>query len=330
MCGFTGIFAFNDLGYFYVINVNKALKTLEHRGPDSFGFFSRDYVSMGHRRLSILDTSAAARQPMQDASGRWALAYNGEIFNFLSLRNDLIAQYGCEFKTHSDTEVLLQGLIHEGEAFIQKLAGFFAFALYDAQEATMLLVRDRFGVKPLLYFVDDDKFVFGSELTSITAYGIKGKWSARNLVNYLMFNYQPEPNTIFENVQKLSAGHLLRVKKKSVEKVKWYKPDHRKDQNLTYEAATENVRSLVEEAVKLRLVSDVPLGSFLSGGIDSSIVSGLAAREVQGLKTFSLGFSDFPYFDETKYAQLVANHFTTDHTVFLSVVRRCWTMLFPC
>lgn len=316
MCGFTGIFAFNDLGYFYAINVHKALKTLEHRGPDTFGFFSEDYVSMGHRRLSVIATGADGRQPFHDASGKYALVYNGEVFNFETLRTYLEATYACTFATATDTEVLLQGLIHEGEVFFNRVHGFFACCLYDRQARTMLLARDRYGIKPLLYYADEDKCVFGSELTALMAYGIEGVSDSEQLQQYLQLNYQPEPSTIYSNVHKLRPGYLLKVQKKSVSEVQWYYPPTTRNRTTTYPEALEEVRRRTEEAVQKRLVSDVPLGSFLSGGIDSSIVAGFAARHQPSLHTFSIGYTDAPYYDETHYARLVSEHFQTRHSVF--------------
>jgi asparagine synthase (glutamine-hydrolysing) len=316
MCGFTGIYAFNDIGYFYAINVHKALRTLEHRGPDTFGFFSEEYVSMGHRRLSIIGTGAEGRQPFHDASGRYVLVYNGEVFNFKLLRTYLAESYACTFVTSTDTEVLLHGLLQEGVVFLQRVHGFFAFCLYDRQEQSMLLARDRFGIKPLLYSADEDKCLFGSELRAILAYGIEGVHDSERLQQYLQLNYQPEPATMYANVQKLKPGHLLKIRKKEVVQEQWYYPPTIRNHTETYDQALEQVRRRTEEAVLKRLVSDVPLGSFLSGGIDSSIVAGLAAKHQPNLHTFSVGYTDAPYYDETHYARLVSAHFKTRHSVF--------------
>ena len=315
MCGLTGLYAFSPVGYFYSINVNKALATLAHRGPDSFGYYSEGMFTLGHRRLSVIDTSPAARQPMKSADGRYLIAFNGELFNYRSLRASMEAK-GVQFQTESDTEVLLQGLIREGEAFLNRMQGFFAFAFYDQVEASLLLARDRFGIKPMAYFLDGDKCIFGSEVTAVAAYGIPREVDAERLALYLRFNYQPEPGTMMEGIRKLPPGHLLRVSPQSVKEERWYHPSRPHFHGEAYEAACTRLRDLLESAVEKRLVADVPLGSFLSGGIDSSIITGLAAAARPGIHSFSVGFSEDPYYDETSYAQLVAKHFQTQHTVY--------------
>lgn len=309
------MYAFNPVGYFYSINVNKALEKLAHRGPDSFGYYSEGMLTMGHRRLSVIDTSPAARQPMQSADGRYAIAYNGEIFNYQHLRSRL-EDRGHVFSTQSDTEVLLQGLASEGEAFLQHLQGFFAFSFYDKQTEQLILVRDRFGIKPLAYYADEDKCIFGSEVSAVAAYGIPREVDPLRLALYLRFNYQPESGSIYKGIEKIPPGHLLRLSNKSKELVRWYAPPRPHYGMERYEEACGKVKTLMEAAVQKRLVADVPLGSFLSGGIDSSIITGLAAQHKPGLRSFSIGFSDDAFYDETRYANLVAKHFHTDHQVF--------------
>ncbi len=169
MCGITGIFAFNEVGSFYMVNLAKAIDSLEKRGPDARGYFIKDFVGLGHRRLSIIDTSYSANQPFKDESGRYVLVFNGEIFNYKALRTQL-EQRGHTFRTTSDTEVLLELLIREGASCLTKLIGFFAFAFYDQEKEEMLVARDRFGVKPLLYYQDEDKFIFGSEMKALMAH----------------------------------------------------------------------------------------------------------------------------------------------------------------
>lgn len=318
MCGITGVFAFNLVGKFSKINAASATASLAHRGPDFHNVYVDEWVCLGHRRLSIIDTREIAHQPMWDPTGRWCLLHNGEIFNFKELREGL-RQRGVDFVTESDTEVLLQLYIHYGEACLSQLNGFFAFCIYDKQEQELFIARDRFGVKPLYYLHDDDKFLFGSELQAIVAYGIKKDIDYDSLYTYLQLNYIPAPYTIFQNVCKLMPGHWLKVKNGNLTIQEYYSIPYDRDQPnpSTYEDAQATFKKLVEESVQRRLVADVPLGAFLSGGIDSSIISGLAKRHKTDLHTFSIGFQDEKFFDETHYAQLVAKHFGTDHTVFM-------------
>lgn len=317
MCGITGVFAFNLVGKFSKINVAAATASLAHRGPDFHDVYVDEWVCLGHRRLSIIDTREIAHQPMWDPTDRWCIVFNGEIFNFRELREGLLAR-GVSFRTESDTEVLLQLYIHYGEACLNQLNGFFSFCVYDKQEQELFLARDRYGVKPLYYLHDDDKFLFGSELQAIVAYGIKKDIDYDSLYAYLQLNYIPAPYTIFQNVRKLMPGHWMKVKNGPLTIHPYYTIPYDPDRlsAASYEAAQGTFRNLLEESVQRRLVADVPLGSFLSGGIDSSVVTGLAKRHKADLHTFSIGFSEEKYFDETRYAQLVSRHFGTEHTVF--------------
>ena len=314
MCGITGIFAFNQIGRFNMINLAKATSALETRGPDNQNLFNNEFVGLGHRRLSIIDTSAVAHQPMKDITGRYRLIYNGEIFNFRFLRNQL-ENKGVQFATNSDTEVLLYSLIEEGIECLSKLNGFFAFAFYDTQEETLLIARDRFGIKPLHLYQDEDKLLFASEVKSILAYGIEKKLNHSALYHYLQLNYLPSSLSMFEGVRKLLPGHYLIVNNKSVTEHTYYTTKIRVN-DRPYEQATLEFQSLLEQAVIDRLVSDVPLGTYLSGGIDSSIISAIAAKNVDKLQTFSIGYKDEAYFDETQYANLIAKHIGSEHTVF--------------
>ena len=323
MCGITGIVAFNDSGKKYFDKIEAANNCLAKRGPDSDGFYRAANVALGHRRLSIIDISNAANQPMTDASGRFTIIFNGEFFNFQEHRNTLI-QHGETFKTQSDTEVLLKLYILEGPDCLQKINGFFAFAVHDNLEDTIFIARDRMGIKPLFYYSDNDKLIFGSELKALMAAGIPRIPDKLSIVNYLQLNYIPGPWTIFENVTKLKPGHYLKFhpldgKKGVVEKQYYEIP--RQAGNLpgfkgSYSEAQDKLRELLEASVKRRLISDVPLGAFLSGGIDSSVIVALASKHTSHLNTFSIGYKDEPMYDETKYAQLVADKFKTNHTVF--------------
>src|SRR6187402_2993499 len=318
MCGITGIFAFNLVGKFNKINVTNATMALEKRGPDFQDIYIDEWVGLGHRRLSIIDTSEGGNQPMWDDSKRYCIIFNGEIFNYRELKSDL-EKKGIAFHSHSDTEVLLKLYIHEKENCLHKLNGFFAFCIYDRQEQSFFVARDRYGIKPLLYLFDEDKFIFASEMKSIIQYGIERNIDYTSLYTYFQLNYIPAPHTIFTSVKKLMPGHYLKMERQTVKIEKYYSIPYLRgteNNNLPYDEAKEKLKDLLEASVKRRLVADVPLGSFLSGGVDSSVVTALASKHKPDLHTFSIGFRDEKFFDETEYAKLVANHFKTEHTVF--------------
>jgi len=314
MCGITGIKGFNLIGKMFMINNNKSCQTLRHRGPDSIGFYADDSYACGHARLSIQDLSPLGRQPMKDDSGRYNICFNGEIYNFKSLKTELI-QKGYSFKTDTDTEVLLKLYLSEGKSCLNRLNGFFAFAIYDKETEDLFLARDRYGIKPLFYYHDDDKFAYASELKALMTYNLPKAIDKQSLNHYLHLNYIPAPYSIFENVHKLLPGHSLEVRGKEVTIEKYFN-EKVEPLQIDYNNAQQQLRELTEQSVEDRLISDAPLGSFLSGGIDSSIIVGLASQKVSDFKTYSIGFKDNPFFDETKYAELVAEKFKTDHTTF--------------
>jgi asparagine synthase (glutamine-hydrolysing) len=319
MCGITGIFAFNLAGRVHMINLANATDCLRHRGPDSRGTFINDSVALGHQRLSIIDLSHHGHQPMTDISGRYTIVFNGEIYNYKELRQNLEDE-GVQFQSESDTEVLLQAYIHEKEKCFARLSGFFAFAIYDKEEETICLCRDRFGIKPLYYFIDEDKFLFASELQSIIAYGLEKKINWVSLYTYLQLNYIPAPNTIFEQVHILLPGQCMKVSMAGHEITSYYQidyvPEEAEHVHYSYEQQQIALRELLEESVRKRLIADVPVGTFLSGGVDSSIITGIAKKYKEDLHSFSVGYEDEPFFDETRYAELAARSFGTIHTVF--------------
>ncbi len=319
MCGITGVFAFNLVGKFSKINVAAATMALARRGPDFQDIYTDEWVCLGHRRLSIIDTRAVAHQPMWDESNRWCLIFNGEIFNYRELKQYLVSK-GVSFFSESDTEVLLKLFIHEKEKCVSKLNGFFSFCIYDKVEQSLFIARDRFGVKPLLYLFDDDKFIFGSEMKSIVAYGIDKKIDYQSLHTYLQLNYIPAPNTIFKKVKKLMPGCYAEVKSQKLEIRRYYEipfdSNAAESNSISYEAAKQQFKKTLEASVERRMIADVPLGSFLSGGIDSSVITALASKHKPGLHTFSIGFKDEKFFDETEYSRLVAKKFNTQHTEF--------------
>jgi asparagine synthase (glutamine-hydrolysing) len=322
MCGITGIYAFNEVGKFHMINLSSATDKLSSRGPDAGRTDIIGRVGMGHRRLSIIDTSSDGNQPMRDASGRYTIVFNGEIFNYREHRQALQAS-GISFHSSTDTEVLLYLYIHEGIQCLQKLNGFFAFAIYDEQEDKLLIARDRFGIKPLLYYHDEDKVLFASEIKSLLAYGIEKHLDYNALYQYLQFNYVPAPHSMFKDIRKLMPGHYMEISKACDPRMSISRYYHipfdetsLNPEQLSYVQQQQKLEKLLDESVQRRLVADVPLGAFLSGGIDSSVITALASRHVQQLHTFSIGYRDEPFFDETSYARLVAKKFQTEHTVF--------------
>lgn len=319
MCGIAGIASFTKSAKDFQQHLKSASSCLRQRGPDSEGFFIDDDVAFAHRRLSIIDTSAAASQPFTDASGRYTIIYNGEFFNYRQHRQQLVSE-GVRFASDSDTEVLLQLYIRNGTKCLQYVNGFFAFCIYDSLEKTIFLARDRMGVKPLIYYSDNDKFIFASELKALMQFPIERNIDHQSLYHYFQFNYIPDPWTIYNKVNKLSSGHYMLIdlnKNSVVEETCYYSiPETEMLDMPDYQSAQLRLKELMTDAVGLRLVSDVPLGCFLSGGIDSSVVTALAAQQVNKLSTFSIGFKDEPFFDETAFALKVAEMHNTSHHVF--------------
>ncbi len=321
MCGITGIVAFNEIGRMHMIHLANATKCLEKRGPDSQGTYIDDKTGIGHRRLSIQDTSYNGNQPMSDETGRYTIVFNGEIYNYRALREEMMKD-GDKFFSGTDTEVLLKLYIKEGKAMLDKLNGFYAFAIYDKLEKTTIVARDRFGIKPLFYYQDEDKIVFASELKSVLSFNIIKELDYTSIYQYLQFNYIPAPKTCLKNVNKLLPGHYIEIINKEVSIKQFYSLENAVESSAdhelnSFEDYSKELRKRLISSVQQRLVSDVPLGSFLSGGIDSSIISAIASKYSQKFKTFSIGYKDNKFFDETKYADAVAKKHHTDHTSFM-------------
>jgi len=315
MCGITGVFALNDAGKKYISNIENSVKTLKKRGPDGDGLFTSENVALGHARLSIIDISDAAAQPFTDDEGRYTIVFNGEIFNFKELKSELITD-GIKFNSTSDTEVLLYLYIKYKEKCINLLNGFFAFAIYDSKLNSLFLARDRFGIKPLLLYRSADVLLFASEMKALLAYGIAKSINFEILATYLHLNYVPGNHAILNQVEKLAPASWMEIDQKQAKQACYYEIKTKLDTQISYQEACKKLYKLLDESVTRRLISDVPLGSFLSGGIDSSAVSALAAMKVDRLNTFSIGYADEPLFDETNYALEVAKKYNTNHTVF--------------
>ncbi len=316
MCGILGYISTKKICS--QASFKTALDAMSLRGPDASGVFQENAILLGHRRLSIIDTSEGANQPIKDASNRYVLVFNGEIFNFQHLRETKLSGFDIPFRTHSDSEVLLYLLIHYGQSCLSWLSGFFAFAFYDTVSQTTLIARDRFGKKPLIYFQDEDQFIFGSEMKSILPLMPKRVINKESLFLFFQFNYIPPSRSILEGVHKLSPGHSLLIGSEGAEISTYYKINLSAQNTapVTYEDAKQQLHQLMQQSVQDRLISDVPLGAFLSGGIDSSVVVATAAKYTNQLRTFSIGYKDNPLFDESKYADLVAKKYNTDHEVF--------------
>lgn len=315
MCGIAGIYALTEKGKESFSFTAQAVERLKLRGPDGNGTFENGSVSLGHARLSIIDTSNAAAQPFTDDSGRYTIVFNGEFFNFKQYREELLAK-GIKFRSHSDTEVLLQLYIQQGSKCLDKINGFFAFAIYDAVEESLFLARDRYGIKPLIFFYDEDKFAFASEMKALLAYMPKKEIDIEILRHYFHLNYVPGEYTIYKKIQKLKPGNFILLRKGQIQIQQYYTIPTQENHLLSYEQACKKLYELMHASVERRLIADVPLGSFLSGGIDSSVVAAIAALKIKKLNTFSIGYADEPLFDETHYALEVAKKYQTNHTVF--------------
>lgn len=314
MCGIAGIVSLN--GSIDEAQLTKMSTAIAHRGPDADGIFVNNSKNCGlaHRRLSIIDLSSDANQPMTDLSNRFTIIFNGEIYNFDKIRIELEKE-GINFKTSSDTEVVLQSYIHWGAKCVNHFNGMFAFAVWDEEEHSLALFRDRIGIKPLYYFWDGSTFAFGSEIKSLTSFTNRKKLNRQAITEYFQLGFVPAPMTIYEDVHKFEQGHYILLNKSGLKKKQyWCLSDQlQKKTILDRVGAKKKLNKLIQHSVDLRLKSDVPYGVFLSGGIDSSTVAAVAQdRAKHNINTFSIGFKEAQY-NESEYAQKVANHLGTNH-----------------
>lgn len=326
MCGITGVLSSTNSSGNRLQKIEKSTNAISKRGPDASGTFTAENIALGHRRLSIIDVSEAGNQPMCDSSKRYQIVFNGEIYNFGVYRK-LLENDGVVFKSKSDTEVLLYLYIKLGNECLEKLEGFFAFVIWDNLEKTLFIARDRMGIKPLYWYSDEKDFCFSSEMKALLEFDIPRVIDRSSLFSYIQLNYIPAPHSIFDNVKKLPPGHYINIDTKienwiaSIEPISYYQIPKSSfstsDLNpVTYATAQTSLIKLLDSAVKKRMISDVPLGTFLSGGIDSSIISTLAKRHNEDLNTFSIGFKDNAFLDETHYAELVAKKIDSHHHSF--------------
>jgi asparagine synthase (glutamine-hydrolysing) len=316
MCGICGVFHYRE-GQPDAALVERQDLVMRHRGPDDWDVWCEGPVALGHRRLSIVDLSPAGHQPMANEDGSLRVTYNGELYGWPEMRS-LLAARGHRFHGHSDTEAVLHLYEEHGDALFEHLRGMFAFGLYDRPRRRLLLGRDRLGIKPLYWHDDGRRIAFASELKALALDpSVPREVDPRAVADYLTFQYVPSPGTIWKGVRKLPPGHLLVCDARGprVERY-WSLPDE-PDPGHPAQYYRERLRALLAEAVRLRLVADVPLGAFLSGGIDSSAVVALMSQALaEPVKTFSIGF-DEEEFSELEHARRVARHLGTDHREFV-------------
>lgn len=319
MCGIVGVFNLNHLGFRMSTLVDMA-NQLNHRGPDDEGFYLEGPIGLAHKRLSIIDTSPKGRQPMSSKDGKWIVVFNGCIYNYKELREEL-RQSGSYFRSQSDTEVLVEGLATFGPSFFERLNGMFAVGAWNTEEEALYLSRDRFGVKPLYYWFNGKTIVFASEIKAI----IKHPDYVRDidlgaLNEYFTFQNLFTYRTLFKDVVMLPQANTVRIDAQSqyIKHHSWWDYDFSEpDESMTFEDARSETLRLFEQAVERQMVADVPVGSYLSGGMDSGSITAVASKHVDRLSTFTCGFDMSEVsgrevnFDERKDAELMANYFKT-------------------
>lgn len=308
MCG---IFGFNSEDKNMLIKMSKLL---QHRGPDDTGYFTDKEISVGMTRLSIIDLKSGNQPQHNENSDIW-IVFNGEIYNFKELR-DILEKKGHNFYTQSDTEVIIHSYEEWGELCLNKLRGQFAFCIYDSRKKVLFLARDHLGLKPLYYYWFDNLFIFGSEIKCFFPHQIKKNLNLKSFNLYLSFNYVPFELTLFKNIYKIPPSHYLifNLKQKSFYLKKYWKFDFKINNSLNVSQTAKTLKMLIEDSIKLRLISDVPIGAFLSGGIDSTTVVAIMNSLVDDpVKTFSISFEEGAPINESKYSKFVANYFNTEH-----------------
>lgn len=319
MCGIAGIFVKERSvnPQIFLSIVKRMIQSQVHRGPDNIGFFNSENVFLGHCRFSIIDLSDVGNQPMSNENDTIWLVYNGEIYNFRELRGELLVK-GHRFKSNTDTEVIIHSYEEWDEDCLEKLEGMFAFALWDEKKSKLFIARDRLGIKPVYYYWDNKTFVFASESKAIINSGLVGKRiNDRAVVLYLKFGSIPSPKTIYKNIISLEPAHYLILENQNLKKKRyWDLSDFFKQDRLNFKSEDEVINSLSEKlknSIKKHLISDVPLGIFLSGGVDSSSIVSLT-REISDktIKTLSVVFPDTKY-DESCFAEKIARKFNTGH-----------------
>ena len=314
MCGITGF----KSSKFNKENLIKMTDKLTHRGPDAYGFFFNRVknIGLGHRRLSILDLSNNANQPMNSHCGRYVMVFNGEIYNYKEIRSLIKNKY---WKTNSDSEVILEAFVKWGLNFVEKLNGMFAIAIYDKIEDKLHLFRDRMGIKPLYYYHKEDQFIFASEIKSIKSLNIDLSIDQVSIVSYLHLGYIPKPNSIYNEIKKIKSGTYLTFEKGMVKEHNYWDSNRQLKEKtiINFKEAKIKLTSLIHDSIEKRLISDVPLGTFLSGGTDSSLITALAQKiNSKPINTFSIGFKELKY-NESEEAKKISNYLNTNHHEFI-------------
>lgn len=317
MCGISGIFGISDKQKSTSI-IQKMNNAIAHRGPDDDGFYVDEYVALGHRRLAIIDLSPAGHQPMQSSDNNLEIIFNGEIYNFAQVKNQII---NYQFKTKSDTEVILAAYKQWGKNCVHRFNGMFAFAIWDKQKKELFIARDRLGVKPVYYYKSVNTFLFASEVRSLLVSGLVPEKINHNvLCDYFTYQTVHAPQTMVKDVMMLMPGHFVSISQSKFEIEEYWsitKNISNESEGKSYNEVCKDVNTLFYESVERRLVSDVPFGAFLSGGIDSSAVVGMMSRIMtQPVKTFTVVF-DESEFSEAVFAKQIADRFKTEHHEFL-------------
>jgi len=309
MCGITGFVTHSFSSKNHENNIIRSIETLKKRGPDHQSYELFERAGLGHTRLSIIDLTSHANQPITDNSGRYSIVFNGEILNYKDLRKEL----GLPDNVTSDTEVLLYSYMKWKEDCLEKLNGFFAFVIYDKLEHSVFMARDRFGIKPLLYSISGNTLFFASELKALLAYPIPRIISNDALSSFFRLSYIPQSLSIYDNIHKIQPGEFAIYQGTDLKRSYYYQIP-RSVQHIDYQEAQTLLREKFDQAVDYWITSDTPIGAFLSGGVDSSVVVALAAAKTKNLKTFSVSFPDSPFHDESIYAREVAERYNTSHT----------------
>lgn len=301
MCGIAG-FNWADR-----ILINKMADSISHRGPDDSGVHVDSFVSLGHRRLSIIDLSKNGHQPMYNENRRIAVVFNGEIWNYAYIKEEL-ERNGHKFRSQSDTEIIVHGYEEYGEDIFEKMDGMFAIALWDMRKKKLILARDKIGKKPLYYYFRGGKLIFASEIKAILEHKIERKINKQCLADFLELRFSPNEETMFDGIRKVMPGSFMVYQDKKIKNIKyWNLPEFKE----IFKPEVSKSEELITEAVRKRMISDVPIGVFLSGGLDSSSIVAYMSKFASNIKTFSIGFGDNT--DETKYARIIAEKYGTEH-----------------
>jgi asparagine synthase (glutamine-hydrolysing) len=313
MCGICGVVELDPRKDAATAGTERMVRALRHRGPDGCGVHAAGSAALGHTRLSIIDLSNAGQQPMPNEDGRYWIVFNGEIYNYVELREGLLAHH--KFRSHTDTEVILHLYEQHGPACVERLNGMFSFAIWDTKERTLFASRDRLGIKPFYYSLTPTQFLFASEIKALVAHPIAVESNPPAIADYLTFQFCLGDKTLFRGVNKLLPGHSLMLRPGGPPQItKYWDPDYTTDVDHTDRYFQEQLTALLDDAIRLQLRADVPIGAHLSGGLDSTTVTCLASQRGNGsFHTFSGAFDDGRQFDESGYARLVAERSGTIH-----------------